>query len=172
MPARRRKPALDPEAAALLTPPRAPDDTVIIKGSSRADEDTETVLSELQIYQAERWRWTSDNGDLNQEYERLRNKATELLVDGPRYFLDHNGVKQVAVRGQAEPVRIDPEILEYLSPAVVEKVAPRKIDTTAFKRAVARQDVPTKLFVKYAKVHQSAPFVRFIRADADIDAEG
>lgn len=156
--------SIDVKADALLNPAK-PDDKATFEKASAADDDLEVVLSELERIQGERGRWTSKKGDMYLEYERLRQRATEMLGDdGPRYFLDLDGSKMVATKSQAEPVDIDPEILDHLPADVVDYVAPRKIDKEKFKRAMAQRRVPAKLFVRFASVKQNAPFVRFIRA--------
>lgn len=153
----------DSAVKGILDGPPAPDDRDVYNAAEAAEDDLEAVLSELEIIQGERGRWTSKKGDMYLEYERLRKRATELLGDdGPRYFLDRDGSKMVAVKQQAEPVVIDPEILEHLPVDVVDEIAPRKISNSKVQRAWRR--IPTKLLVKYAHVKQNEPFVRFIRA--------
>lgn len=160
----RKNPPLDPEAAALLKKRKA-DDKELIAEAVAAIEDTEELLAKLERVQGERGLWTSDNGAHNLEYLALRDAAAVVLESGPRYFIDADGAKRVAVRQQSEPIDIDLAILSEIPPEIIDKVAPRKIDTEAFKRNVANGKIPAKAFVKHSKIRHVDPHVRFILAD-------
>lgn len=160
----RKNPPLDPEAAALIRK-RKIEDKEIIQEAVAAIEDTEELLTKLERVQGERGLWTSDNGVHNLEYLALRDAAAVALESGPRYFIDADGAKRVAVRQQSEPVEIDLAILSEIPPEIIDKVAPRRIDAEAFKRNVANGKIPAKAFVKHSRIKYVEPHVRFILAD-------
>lgn len=134
----------------------------IKESAEPAVQDTEELLAELRSVSEEHYRWTSDKGEGTLRYEALRDAATAALEDGPRFFLDDH-VKYVAVRVQSEPVEIDPEILKYLRPAVVDEIAPRKINNDAFKKAYQGGRIPRSLFIKHARIKPRRAFVKFVR---------
>lgn len=153
-------------AARIVQGDTQQDVTELIKEATPAGPDTEETLASLARVQGARGRWNK-TGDLYEVYTRLRDQATDALVDGPRYFIDADGVKRYAVRLQAEPVEVDEELLaQEVSPAVLAEVAPRKVDKDLFKRAVAAGRIKPATLLKVAKVKPSAPYVKFYTADA------
>lgn len=164
----RRNPPLDPEAKALVAPDTLTEEQ-IIEFAEPLPEDTEDLLGKLQRIQGVRSQWTNENGTYNQEYEALRDAASELLKDGPRYFIDAEGIKMVAARQQATRLVVNPKILAILPADLIDKVAPRKIDNEQFKRAVKNGKIKTKDLLRYAELVDNAAHVKFIRADGSTE---
>lgn len=129
-----------------------------------ADPDTEIQLMKLADMAASRRK----NPDLEKRYEALRELlATQLTKEGPRYFLGEDGIKRYAYAVTPEPVEVSEEKLMELDEAgklkagVLEKVAPRKVDKDAFRRAVANGSITREQFLEVAELTQGTKFVKF-----------
>lgn len=137
----------------------------LIAEAVEAEPDTEDLIAELARVQGEKGRW-GKTGDRYKQYVQLREEVTDALVDGPRYFIDHDGVKQVAVRLQAEPVEVDVDLLaQEIDESVLADIAPRKVDKDRFKAAVAAGRIKPAVLLKVARIKPSAPYVKFYQAD-------
>lgn len=156
----------DPELDAILR--KGPPKEEIIASAEEAPADLEALLIQLELVNRERSKWNEGKAG-DQLYQELREQVTaELLTTGPRYFLDADGAKMVAVRQQSDPIEVNEELLKQLLPEVYERVAPPTVDATLFRKAVSGGDIPVDVFVKVAKFKPNRPFVKFIPApDAD-----
>lgn len=154
-------PKTDPATREYLKPNPTVDE-LIAEAQPAENKDTEEMLRELEQLAAVRSRWTS--GDYNEEYERLRDEAAFRLREGNRIFVDSNGVKTVAIRQTARGIEVDlNKLRDRVGPALLDKVAPRKIDPEAFKRAVATGKITPGTFLEVATFKPRTPYVRFVR---------
>jgi hypothetical protein len=145
------------------------DEEAALAAAELAEGDTEEKLAELHDLQTRRGYWHG-SGAGNKRYETLRDELTSPLEDGPRYFVDDDGVKRVAVRQQQEPVDVDGDALEQEigdDEALLDAVMPRKVDKTAFKHAVQDGRISSDVLVKVARIRRNKPFVRFLSASAE-----
>lgn len=143
---------------------RSSDSSEVTLGTERG---LDGLLAELEWIQGQKGRW-ADTGDLGKLYKELRDEAVSHLDMGPRYFLDDDGVKTIAVRQQSMRTVVDLDVLmaAIKDEDLLDQIAPRKLDAEGYKRAVATGKIPDALFVKATKLVPSAAFVKFIRADA------
>lgn len=107
------------------------------------------------------------------EYEKLRDGVVADLKEGPRYFIStDDGAKWYAVKQQSEPVEVDMEKLMELvesgeiSQEVLEEIAPRKVNKSAFTRACSTKRVSSAQLAYVGYVKETAPYVRFHCYDA------
>lgn len=125
--------------------------------------DLEIELAELARLQARRRK----DPQVERDYAAQREVVTALLREvGNRLFLDEYGTKTVAFLVEPEPVEIDLEALEQMeldaeiSYELLEELAPRKVDKTAFHRAVAAQRLSAAQVAKVATIGKGTPWVR------------
>lgn len=128
-----------------------------------ADGDTEEMLLRLDTLQARRRK----NPVLEREYETLRDTlAARLGAEGPRYYLDNDGVKRYAYAVVPEPIEVDVDALcamderGELKEGVLEKVAPRKADKEEYRKAVGRGDITREQFLASATITKGTPYVK------------
>lgn len=112
----------------------------IMEQALPADRDTEGRLNYLHGLALRRRK----DPDLEARYERERESlAEQLKAEGPRYFLDSDGVKRYAYRVQPESLEVDVD--EFVAahergemPEVdLDKVMPRSPNREALRRAIA-----------------------------------
>jgi hypothetical protein len=130
--------------------------------ATAADLDTEDKLLLLQ-------RLTEDQRRLRIEYEALRDDVVELLEGQPRYFISESGAKWYATVEQTEPLKVDLELLleEIDSEELLDEIAPRKVNTTAFKQAVMTGRISNETLLKVGKLSKNRPFVKFHFFDSE-----
>lgn len=132
--------------------------------ATKAPEDVEAALVRLD-YLAD---YRRKDPAIEAEYETLRNKLAKLLgAEGPRYYLDLDGVKRYAYVVAPEPVEIDVAALiamnkaGELSDEILEKIAPRKADKDAYRREATARRLTRKQIVDSSKVTKGTAHVRF-----------
>lgn len=125
--------------------------------------DLEVELAELARLQARRRK----DPVLERTYEAQRAVCADLLREqGNRLFLDEHGIKTVAFLVEPEPVDVSVAALEEMELDgdidydLLEEIAPRKVDKTAFHRAVATGRLEAKQVAKVAKIGKGTPWVR------------
>jgi hypothetical protein len=136
-----------------------------------ADKDTEQKLRELDRMVISRRK----DPEREREYERLRDEmAAQLAEEGPRYYIDDDGVKRYAFTVQPEPVEVDVDGLlamyeeGTLSREVLDAVAPRKVDKEQFRRATAGGKITQAQLLKVAKIRKGTAHVKFSKpADSE-----
>lgn len=106
--------------------------------AEKAPPDMEALIRRLDNLAAAR----RPDPALEREYEHLRDLLTKILAkEGPRYYLDSAGVKRYAFAVVPEPVEINlPKLIAMakagqISDELLEKLAPRKVDKDAYRRA-------------------------------------
>lgn len=142
----------------------------MIRTAEPAVGDTETRLLELQNMQAKRRK----DPQLERRYEMLRDElAAQLKAEGPRYYIDNDGVKRYAFTVTPEPVDVDldgliqAELDQEISYETLDQVAPRKVDKEAFRRAVATERIPKALLLKIAKIVPGTAYVKTATPDEE-----
>ena len=106
----------------------------------QADGDIEASLMRLdQLAEIRR-----KDPVIEKEYEDLRDHLTKILKsEGPRYYIDAGGVKRYAYVVAPEPVEINVAALiamnreGTLNDELLDKIAPRKADKEAYRRAAS-----------------------------------
>lgn len=128
--------------------------------AERADLDTEDKLVLLEGMMAE----LRPDPQLKARYERLRDQlVAQLRREGPRYFIDPQGVKRFAYAVTPETVEVDVAELQHmhkrgeLTEEVLDEVAPRKLDRDGFRRAASRGKRGGLTRQQVAKVSQIVP---------------
>ena len=144
----------------------------MVAAASKAEIDTEARLAELLA----RKRDIDVPKDDQAAYERLRDELTpQLLREGPRYFIDYDGVKRVAYAVQPEPVDVDLPNLKALvaagklTEADLERLAPRKVDKEVFRRYLATEKISPHDALKVARITKGTAYVKFVTPDLDDD---
>ena len=129
-----------------------------------AEGDLEEMLVQLDEL-AERRR---KDPVVEARYEELRDLcAKAILREGPRYYLDARGVKRYAFAVQPEPVEIDVgRLMDFyadgsLPVEVLNKIAPRKVDKDAYRRAAAKGELTKEQIAATARIRKGTPHVRF-----------
>lgn len=135
-----------------------------------AEGDTEAMLRELDELASRR----RPNKALEKRYEILRNTlAARLEQEGPRYYLDSNGIKRYAYASVPEPIDVDvPALVDLdesgqLKRGVLDTVAPRKVDKEEYRMAVARGDITQEQFLATSTLGRGTPRVLFSNPDDD-----
>lgn len=119
-----------------------------------ADPDTESKLARLR-------QVTKEKDALEAERVKLRDELAPAL-EGPRYFIDAEGVKRFGYVLQTEEEIIDLDKLSgYVSEETVDAVSKRVPDREAFRKAVARGDIPVETAAKVVRYKPKAASVRF-----------
>ena len=136
-----------------------------------ATADTEGKLIALDAMMARRRK----DPDLEAAYEALRaDLVAQLKAEGPRYFLNADGLKQYAFAVQPEPLDVDVDALIKmyeeggLSLETLDKVAPRRADREAFRREVAKGNITQAQLLASTKLRQGTPHVKI---SPPVDAE-
>jgi len=129
-----------------------------------ADADTEAALAQLQALIMRRRK----DPEIEARYEQLRDALVDQLkAEGPRYYLDEEGNKRYAYVVQPEPVEVDMDELLALYEAgelpqsLMDKIAPRKVDKEALRRAVSKGQITRAQFTKVAKLVKGTAHVSF-----------
>lgn len=146
-----------------------------------ADEDTESRLTLLHKMVLAR----REDPELKIRYEALRDAlASQIKTEGPRYFINNQGVKQYAYVVAGETVESSVEELTALfeageiSKELYERLCPRGIDKEQLRQAIARganprsrsEGLKPEHVAKVCKiVAYGTPYVAF--ADAQEDPE-
>lgn len=140
----------------------------MIRDAQPASSDTEDELLWLERLQAKRRK----DPAVEREYERLRDSlAARLEKEGPRYYIDNEGIKRYAYAVVPEPVEVDVDLLieaeleREITYETLDAVAPRKVDKEAFRRAVAAERIPKKVLVKVATVTRGTAYVKTATPD-------
>lgn len=120
----------------------------LMEQASPADEDTEDMLLELSGIMARRRK----DPQLERYYEDLRSRTVQRLQeDGPRFFLDRNGVKRYAWPITPETLEVDVDEFVRLwergeMPEIdLDVVMPRQPNREALRKAIARRSKVHKL---------------------------
>ncbi len=142
----------------------------VTKEATRADVDTEVRLARL----AELAEIRREKPDIKTEYEVLRDElAAQIEAEGSRIFIGPDGEKYVAYVVSPEPIEVDVAELEAMDETgkipvgLIDKVAPRKVDKEAFRRAVAKEEITKPQFLRVAKTTKGTAFVKFLPIDPD-----
>lgn len=113
----------------------------MIAAAQPASKDTEENLVLLRKMVLAR----REDPILKARYEHLRDDlARQLKAEGPRYFINDEGVKQYAYTVASETVETSVAALEALfaageiSKALFEELCPRGVDKDALRTAIAR----------------------------------
>ena len=144
----------------------------IVASAGVAGPDTEARLADL----LDRKNEITVPAERKADYEELRDALTpQLLREGPRYFVDHQGVKRVAYAVQPEPVDVYVRGLEALvaagklTEADLDKVAPRKPDKEVFRRYLSTGKIEPSDALKVASISKGTAYVKFVTLDLDDD---
>ena len=102
------------------------------------------------------------------EYEALRDEIAAILaVEGPRYYLDTNGVKRYAYVLSPEPVIINVDELikmrheDLISEDDLDLAAPRKASPDGYKRLSSRTMFTNAMIVRSSRIGKGTAHVRF-----------
>lgn len=132
--------------------------------ATEADMDTELALDGLFSMVIQR----REDPDLKVQYELTRDElVARLKEDGPRYFLASDGTKRYAYVVQPEQIEVDMDELMAavkdgsISQEVLDKIAPRKVDKDALRRAVAKKQIDAATFVRIAELVKKTAHVGF-----------
>lgn len=153
----------------------------MIARATPAPPDTEDALIELRKMVLAR----REDPVLKTRYEALRDQlAAQLRREGPRYFINDEGIKQYAYTVAGESVETSVEALDQLRKAgeisdeLFEELCPRDVDKESLRKAIARGANPRarKEGIKPAHVAKicrivpyGTPYVAFADADPDRD---
>lgn len=106
--------------------------------------------------------------DVEKEYEDLRNWVAGILaVEGPRYYLDSDGVKRYAYVVAPEPVAINVDELikmYHLGEISLEDLnlaAPRKASPDGYRRLSSRKYFTNAMIVRTSKITKGTAHVKF-----------
>lgn len=129
-----------------------------------ADVDTEELLMRLETIQDARRK----DPVLEARYEELRDRLVAVIAErGPRYYLDAHGNKRFAYVVAPELVDVDVALLIQMheegevSTALLNEVAPRKIDKDSYRRAVARKKFTNAQVAKLSRLRPGTAHVAF-----------
>jgi hypothetical protein len=133
-----------------------------------ADRELTEMIKELNRLTVARRRKPKDE----LAYEQLRDLVAQCLSEeGPRYYVDDDGRKQYAYAVTPEPIEVNMAELTAafwegkLTEETMDKIAPRRINTPEFKRAVDTGVVDQDLLVRSTKFRKGTPFVKYSVAD-------
>ena len=144
----------------------------MVAAAGEAGPDTEAKLADLLDAQGR----VTVPPERKDAYEELRDALTpQLLREGPRYFVDHDGVKRVAYAVQPEPVDVYVAGLKALvangklTVEDLDKIAPRKVDKEVFRRYLATEKIAPHDALKVARISKGTAYVKFVTPDLDDD---
>lgn len=136
----------------------------LAKVAQPANLDLEVELLKLH----ERVLARREDPEKKRAYEEARDKLLKLLQDeGPRYFIDSEGHKRYAYPVKPEQVEVDMDelLVAYakgeISSATYDRVAPRRIDRDALRRAVSVGDIAPAVFARIATLVPKTGHVGF-----------
>lgn len=106
--------------------------------------------------------------EIEEEYEELRGQIAGILaVEGPRYYLDSDGVKRYAYVVAPEPVEIFTNELikmkreHLISEEDLDLAAPRKASPDGYRRLSSRKYFTNAMIVRTSKLTKGTAHVKF-----------
>lgn len=97
---------------------------------------------------------------LEAEKDDLRDQlAAERF--GSAYFASDDHEKRYGYVVEPEKVVVDPDLLDDLDEALLDEVAPRKLDTRKMKQAIAAGRITEEQVVRYLRIEPGTPHIRF-----------
>lgn len=121
-----------------------------------AVQDVDAILQELR-------RLSAQKGETEEYYQKLRDKAVELLGDDARIIVDPvTGEKQIANVVQQEVLKVNlPKLRELVDAEVYESVVKDAVDRTKFERAVQTGKIPGDVVERVAHYEPKTAFIGF-----------
>jgi hypothetical protein len=136
----------------------------MVEKARPAEGDIELSIRRLDELAAARRK----DPDIEKEYEDLRDLLVEIIeLEGPRYYLDSDGVKRYAYAVTPEPVEIFTEELikmageGLISEEELDLAAPRKASPDGYRRLSMKDTFTNAMIVRTSKIGKGTAHVKF-----------